>query len=568
MTIFEVRDLRWGSPTRLENHVLYVDKEEAVAALSDDDRIESWEIDLARPGESVRIIPVKDVIEPRVKLEGGSGFFPGVLGPNETAGDGKTLVLSGAAVVSAGPIMAFQEGFIDMTGPGAEHTPFSKTFNVVVNAHPVEDLEKHQYEEALRLAGLKVGLYLAECCKDADIDKVEVFERGTVAEEALKYPDLPKVAHLCMCITQGLLHDTYLYGVDMKNILPTLVHPNEIIDGAMVSGNCVSACDKNTSWHHVNDPVIKELYALHGKEINFLGMIPTLESTVLAGKEKTSSFNAKLAHELGADRVVAGPGFFAGRYGVACGDVCASVEEKLKIPTVTALYHENPGAEMYASKTYIVRASDSARGMKDAVKTMSSLLLKRLKGDAMGSAMEEGYLSRGVRKVFFHEKTGAKRAVEMLLKKMDGQPFQTEYEMPVFKKIPPSAPIEDLSKATIAIITSGGIVPKGNPDKIRVSSAESYGIYDISSLNDLTPDNYESIHGGYDTTWANENPDVVLPLDVMREFEKEGVIGKLHEYAYCTTGTGTAVGHAERFGQEIGAKLKESGVDGVILTST
>ncbi|MCF4113308.1 MULTISPECIES: glycine/sarcosine/betaine reductase component B subunit [Dethiosulfovibrio] len=328
----EVRDLRWGTPTRLENHVLYVDKEEAVAAISDDDRIESWEIDLARPGESVRIIPVKDVIEPRVKLEGGSGFFPGVLGPNETAGDGKTLVLSGAAVVSAGPIMAFQEGFIDMTGPGAEHTPFSKTFNVVVNAHPVEDLEKHQYEEALRLAGLKVGLYLAECCKDADIDKVEVFERGTVAEEALKYPDLPKVAHLCMCITQGLLHDTYLYGVDMKNILPTLVHPNEIIDGAMVSGNCVSACDKNTSWHHVNDPVIKELYALHGKEINFLGMIPTLESTVLAGKEKTSSFNAKLAHELGADGVI----ITEEGYGNPDTDICMNVKkcEALGIKTV------------------------------------------------------------------------------------------------------------------------------------------------------------------------------------------------------------------------------------------
>lgn len=268
------------------------------------------------------------------------------------------------------------------------------------------------------------------------------------------------------------------------------------------------------------------------------------------------------------DGVVAGPGFFAGRYGVACGDVCASVEVELKIPAVTALYHENPGAEIYASKTYIVKASDSARGMKDAVDRMASLLMKRLRGETLRSAEEEGYLSRGVRKVFFHEKTGAQRAVEMLMKKMKGEPFQTEYEMPVFDKVPPSDPIENLSKATIAIITSGGIVPKGNPDRIRVSSAESYGRYDISALNDLTPDNYESIHGGYDTTWANQNPDVVLPLDVMRELEKEGVIGKLYRYAYCTTGTGTAVGHAERFGQEIGVELKENGVDGVILTST
>ncbi len=268
------------------------------------------------------------------------------------------------------------------------------------------------------------------------------------------------------------------------------------------------------------------------------------------------------------DGVVAGPGFFAGRYGVACGDVCASVEETLKVPAVTALYPENPGAEMYASKTYIVKSSDSARGMKDAVEKMAALIMKRVKDTPMGAAEDEGYISRGARKVFFYEKTGAQRAVEMLLKKMKGEPFQTEYEMPVFKKIDPSAPVKDLKKATIALITSGGIVPKGNPDKIRVSSAESFGRYDISSIDDLTDQNYESIHGGYDTTWANENPDVVLPLDAMRQFEKEGVIGKLYKYVYCTTGTGTAVAHAERFGQEIGAELKEAGVDAVILTST
>ncbi|PIE55154.1 MAG: beta-aspartyl-peptidase [Dethiosulfovibrio peptidovorans] len=327
-----VKDVQWGGPTRVENHVLYVDKEALLEKLSDDDRIESWEVDLARPGESVRIIPVKDVIEPRVKLEGGCGFFPGVLGPNETVGSGATLVLKGAAVVSAGPIMAFQEGFIDMSGPGAEHTPFSKTQNVVILAQPKDGLEKHQYEEALRVAGLKVALYLAESCTDAKIDEVKVFEKGTVTEEALKYPNLPKVVHLCMCITQGLLHDTYLYGADMKSILPTLVHPNEIIDGAMVSGNCVSACDKNTTWHHVNDPVIQELYALHGKEINFLGMIPTLESTVLAGKERTSSFNAKLAHELGANGVI----ITEEGYGNPDTDICMNVRkcEALGIKTV------------------------------------------------------------------------------------------------------------------------------------------------------------------------------------------------------------------------------------------
>ncbi len=138
----------------------------------------------------------------------------------------------------------------------------------------------------------------------------------------------------------------------------------------------------------------------------------------------------------------------------------------------------------------------------------------------------------------------------------------------VFKKITPAAPVKDLKKATIALVSSGGIVPKGNPDHIRVSSAETYGVYDISRLDDLTPDNFESIHGGYDRVWANDDPDAVLPLDVMREMEKEGVFGKLYDLVFTTTGTGTAVAHAERFGREIGEKLKKDGVDAVILTST
>lgn len=327
-----VTGLEWGSPTRMENGVLYVDKEGLIAALSDDDRIEKWDADLARPGESVRIIPVKDVVEPRVKLEGGESYFPSVVGPNDTAGEGATFVLDGAAVVTVGPIMGFQEGFIDMSGPAAKFSPFAELFNVVLIAQPVENLEKHQYEEAIRVAGLKAAVWLADCCKNAKIDAVEVFEKGTVAEELKKYPDLPPVVHLCMCITQGLLHDTYVYGADVKTCLPTLLHPNEVLDGAMVSGNCVSACDKTTTWHHLHDPVVSELYAQHGKTVNFLGMIPTQESVVLAGKERASSFNARLCHELGAKGVI----ITEEGYGNPDSDLCLNVNkcEALGMSTV------------------------------------------------------------------------------------------------------------------------------------------------------------------------------------------------------------------------------------------
>lgn len=275
----------------------------------------------------------------------------------------------------------------------------------------------------------------------------------------------------------------------------------------------------------------------------------------------------KLIRNLKPDILIAGPAFNAGRYGFACGDIASVAAAELKIPTLTGMYIENPGVELYSKKTYIVPCADSARGMGKNLKSMAALALKLLSGEPLGPARVEGYIHRGVRKNFIHEKNGAERAVEMLLKKLKGEEFRTEYEMPKFNKIPPAAPVKDIKKATIALVSSGGIVPIGNPDHIRVSSAESFGTYDISKLSDMKG-TYESIHGGYDRTFANEDPDVVVPLDVMRELEKEGAFAKVHPYFYATTGTGTAVAFAEKFGREIGAELKKAGVDAAILTST
>ena len=299
-----IKDVQWGDKTHVANGVLHVNKKDAIACVATDTRFAKVDLELARPGESVRIIPVKDVIEPRVKLSGGSGYFPGYCAPMDRAGDGVTLVLSGAAVVTCGPIVAFQEGLIDMTGEGARYTPFSQTQNIVLVVEPVKDLDPHAYEAALRESGLRLAVHIAELCKDAKADEVVVYEKGSVAEEALKYPNLPKVLYLCMSITQGLLHDTFVYATDLKPCLPTLLHPNEVLDGAVVSGNCVSACDKNTTYHHANNPVVTELYARHGKDINFLGMVPTVESTVLAGKRRAAMMNLSLSKELGANAVI------------------------------------------------------------------------------------------------------------------------------------------------------------------------------------------------------------------------------------------------------------------------
>ncbi|HCL79961.1 MAG TPA: beta-aspartyl-peptidase [Synergistaceae bacterium] len=298
-----VRDVQWGTETCVREGVLYVDRQRAVDFVAEEKRFARVDLELARPGESVRIIPVKDAVEPRVKMDG-KGYFPGFLAPMDRCGEGRTLVLDGAAVLTCGPIVAFQEGFVDMSGPGAVYTPFSETQNIVLVAEPVRDLEQHQYEQILREAGLRLAVHLAQACLGSPADAIETYEKGSACEENEKFPALPKVIYVCMNITQGLLHDTYLYGSDLRPALPTLLHPNEVLDGAMVSGNCVSACDKNTTWHHVHNPVVAALYARHGKELNFLGVVPTQESTVLDGKIRASKMNLTIAQQLGADGVI------------------------------------------------------------------------------------------------------------------------------------------------------------------------------------------------------------------------------------------------------------------------
>ncbi len=268
------------------------------------------------------------------------------------------------------------------------------------------------------------------------------------------------------------------------------------------------------------------------------------------------------------DLFIAGPAFNAGRYGVACGAICKAVQEALNIPVLTGMYKENPGADMYKNDVLMVATKNSAAGMRDAVKVLPPLALKLVKGEPIGASSEEGYLPNGVRKNFFDKERGSERAVEMLLAKLAGKPFETEYPMPAFDRVEPNLPIADLSQAVIALVTSGGIVPKGNPDKIESSSASKYGKYDLEGLTDLTHESHETAHGGYDPIFANEDADRVLPLDVMRQFEQEGKIKKLHRYFYTTTGNGTSVANAKAYAAEFAKELKAAGVNGVILTST
>lgn len=299
-----IKDIQFADESKIQDGVLYVAKEELEKTALEDEKIKGVSFDIARPGESVRITPVKDVIEPRVKVEGRGGVFPGVISKVDTVGSGKTYALKGMAVVTAGRIVGFQEGIIDMTGPGAQYTPFSQTLNLVMVCEPVDDIKQHDYEKAVRFAGFRVAAYIGELARSLTPDETKVYETCTIKEGLEKYPELPRVAYVQMLQSQGLLHDTYVYGVDAKKIVPTILSPTEIMDGAIVSGNCVSACDKNPTYVHQNNPVVHDLFEEHGKTLNFVCQIITNENVYLADKQRSSDWTAKLCKMLDLDGVI------------------------------------------------------------------------------------------------------------------------------------------------------------------------------------------------------------------------------------------------------------------------
>ena len=321
-------------------------------------------------------------------------------------------------------------------------------------------------------------------------------------------------------------------------------------------------------------PFIKEGPVGPGTGIQASMTEGTIVATVICGdnyfadhKDEALAQIMELIKAQQPDLFIAGPGFNAGRYGFACGTVCDAVKSELNIPVVTALYPENPGAEMFHKTVYILEAPDSAVGMKKLLTKIAGFSDKLLRGDAIGFPEEEGYIPQGFRVNVFTEKTGAERGVDMLIKKLRGEPFVTELPMPVFDRVDPAPAIKDLSKSTIALVTSGGIVPAGNPDRIESANATKYAVYDISGLNTMPAGDFISVHGGYDPVYATANPNRVMPLDAMRELEAEGVIGKLHNEYYVTVGNTTAVASAKKYAEEIAADLIRKDVQAVILTS-
>lgn len=270
------------------------------------------------------------------------------------------------------------------------------------------------------------------------------------------------------------------------------------------------------------------------------------------------------------DIFVAGPAFQAGRYGVACGHICKAVKEKLNKPVVTSMHIENPGVDMFKKDMYILKGGNSAGKMRHDLADMAKIANKILKNEAILDADTEGYFGRGSRHQVWldDKKMAADRAVEMIVKKLNGEKYETELPIPKIDRVPIAPAVKDLSKATIALVNTGGIVPVDNPDRIQSASATRWGRYDISNTDDLKCGVYKTIHAGFDPAVADDDPDVITPIDALKTYEKEGIIGKLHDYFYTTVGTGTTQAEAAKMANEMIPFLKEANVDAIIMVST
>ena len=305
-----------------------------------------------------------------------------------------------------------------------------------------------------------------------------------------------------------------------------------------------------------------------------LGDQGAVVSTIICGdnyfSEQRNAALASLGQALKAAKptvLVAGPAFDAGRYGLACAEVCKAAQA-MGIPAVTAMHPENPGILTHGPAIIAVPTGNSPAEMRNILQAVARLAVKLGQGQELGTAAEEGYLSRGLRQPGMRKDPGGKRAVDMLVAKLKGLPFQSEVPVKLPDRVTPAPALPNLNRATIALITTGGLVRKGNPDKQKERNPTRYYRHTVAELEGLSKEGWEAYHGGYFNNYVNSNPNYILPLSFMRVLEKEGLVGSTHNWIWAMPGVSTPVANAKRFGEDIARELKTEGVDGAILVAT
>lgn len=270
--------------------------------------------------------------------------------------------------------------------------------------------------------------------------------------------------------------------------------------------------------------------------------------------------------------LIAGPAFGSGRYGFACTELCHFVTASMSIPCISGMHIENPGVELYQQykdkNFFVVPTSNGALGMGDALERMARLAVRIVKGKVIGSADTEGYIPRGFRLGTMAEKTGVERAVDMLLDRLGGRSFSTEIPIETVEEAPVAPPITDLQNAHLALLSTAGVVAPGNPDGFKTNGNTQWKKYSIEQLNSMTDTPWDVWHGGYNTVFMHENPNYGIPLDSVRDTQKEGMAGKLHPYFYSIPGSFGQISVMQRIGKEILNDMNNAGINGALLVST
>lgn len=309
MAKFPVRDVKFGAQTSYRSGTLLINKDELIALVLEDKRVESADMEVAFPGEQTRIVKVRDAVEPRVKVSGASCVFPGIMGPVETAGEGRDHTLPGVTVMASAEYrptvlsgtFAQNAGLVDMWGLGAQLTPFGSTINAVLKFKLIDGVTELEAHAAIQLAEMKVARRLAETTLELAPEEVETFELAPAD------PSLPKVIYIMGLLT--MWHEPHssfaYYGLPIRESLPTFVHPNELLDGAVTEDARRGGGLRPTTWALMNSAVVRELLRQHGKQLNFLGVI--LQRTRYEtefGKHVNAAGTSQMAKLLGADGII------------------------------------------------------------------------------------------------------------------------------------------------------------------------------------------------------------------------------------------------------------------------
>lgn len=313
LRLMTVKDIRFGNQTGLQDGVLTVNYAELQQLLQEDNRLAEVDIDLARPGDSCRILQVADVVEPRAKIKSRFEIPRGFNRGHYATGEGNTCVLKGAAVVMCDrketgigtTSMAPRDHIIEMSGPGSETGIYGKTCNLVIIPKAKKRINAVDYQTALKMAGLKAGHYLASVCKHTAPHKIETYELPPLAEIAQGMEGLPKVTYIAQIISlqfEPNPGDPILFGAQAGGILPTILHPNQVLDGAVTSA--LPGLNVQT-YRFQNHPIIKELYRRHGKDLCFTGVIATVAPGNVDEFDRMAQLAASLAKwVIGADGAV------------------------------------------------------------------------------------------------------------------------------------------------------------------------------------------------------------------------------------------------------------------------